>query len=150
VIGGLIDAFVRGLTRNTAVTSPDAEDPRLLGRTYAIPFEEVWRASLDLVDGGLPRWELVEADDQEGLIRGVAHGRMERFTSDITLRITLDRDAQTRVDATAASRVGRADLGANARRLHRYFTTLDRRIGEDNGRAIESFRLDAAHAGARP
>ncbi len=149
MIGGLIDAFVRGLTRNAAFTSPGAEDPRLVGRTYAVPFEEVWQASLDLVGGGIPRWEIVESDDQEGIIRGVAHGRMERFTSTITVRITLDRDAQTRVDAIAASRAGRADLGSNARWLHRYFRTLDRRIEDDHGRAIAALRLDTAHAGAR-
>ncbi len=146
--GGLLAAFVRGLTRNVAFTSPKAEDPRLLGRTYAIPFEEVWQASLDLVGGGLPRWELLESDDQEGIIRGVARGRIGRFTSAITVRITLDRDAQTRVDALAASRVGRADLGSNARRLNRYFRALDRRIEDAHGRTIEAFRLDTAHAGA--
>lgn len=128
MIRSTVDAFIRGVTRNVAFTSPGAGDPRLLGRTYAIPFEEVWQASVDLVGGGLNRWELIESDDQEGIIRGVARGRLERFTSAVTIRITLDQDAQTRVDAISASRVGRSDLGANARHLHRYFTALDRRM----------------------
>lgn len=149
MIRGLADAFIRGLTRNVAFTSPGAQDPRLLGRTYAIPFEDVWQASIELVGGGLKRWELLESDDQEGIIRGVAHGRLERFTSAITVRITLDEDAQTRVDALAASRVGRSDLGSNARRLDRYFTALDRRIESDRGRGIGAFRLDVPTAAAR-
>lgn len=140
--GGLFDAVVRGLTRNVAFTSPGAEDPRLRGRTYAIPFEDVWQSTRTLVGGKLGRWEVLEADDEEGLIRGVAHGRIERFTSTITIRITLDMNAQTRVDAMSASRVGRGDLGVNARRLKRYFTALDRMLAERRGSAIEALTLE--------
>lgn len=140
--GSLVDALVRGLTRNAAFTSPGSQDPRLEGRTYAIPFEEVWQVSMDLVGGGIKGWKVLEADDQEGIIRGVARGYIERFTSAITIRITLDMDAQTRVDALSASRVGRADLGVNARRLQRYFSLLDRRLEEGRNSAIESLRLD--------
>lgn len=142
MIRSLADAMVRGLTRNVAFTSPAAPDPRLKGRTYAIPFEDVWQVSRELVDGGMRRWELLEADDQEGIIRGVAHGRLDRFTSAITVRITLDSNAQTRVDALSAARVGRADLGVNARRLRRYFRTMDLRLEELRGAAIENLRLD--------
>ena len=114
-----------GLTRNVAFTAPAAEDERLRGRTYAIPFEDVWQASLQLVGSGLKRWELLEYDDREGIIRGLARGRIQRFTSAVTIRISLDPDAQTRVDALSASRVGRMDLGMNARRLNRFFRALD-------------------------
>lgn len=144
MIRGLADAVVRGLTRNVAFTSPASPDPGLRGRTYAIPFEDVWQASVELVGGRIRRWEVLEADDQEGIIRGVARGRVERFTSAITVRITLDADGQTRVDAFSASRVGRADLGVNARRLRRYFRSLDERLEEVRGAAIERLRLDAA------
>lgn len=147
--GSLVDALVRGLTRNAAFTSPGAQDPRLKGRTYAVPFEEVWQASLRLVDGGMKGWKVLEADDQEGIIRGAARGYLERLTSAITIRITLDVDAQTRVDGLSASRVGRADLGVNARRLHRYFTTLDRRLEESRGTGIETLRLDLPTSATR-
>lgn len=139
---GLVGGIVRGLTRNVAYTSPSAEDPRLRGRTYAVPFEEVWQAATKLVGGELKRWEILEADDQEGLIRGTAHGMMERFTSGITVRITLDADAQTRVDAMSASRSGRAGLGINGRRLIRFFNRLDRAVSEARNRPIEALRLD--------
>lgn len=129
-----------GLTRNVAFTAPGAEDERLRGRTYAIPFEDVWQASLQLVDGGLKRWELLEYDDREGIIRGLAHGRLRRSTSAVTIRISLDLDAQTRVDALSASRVGRMDLGANARRLHRYFSRLDAAMVEVRSRRAGSVR----------
>lgn len=144
MIRDLVYAVVRGLTRNVAFTSPSATDPRLTGRTYAVPFDEIWQASSDLVGGDLKRWEVTEADDQDGVIRGVAHGRTSRFTSTITVRITLDRDAQTRVDAMAASHTGRGDLGVNARHLDHFFTALDARIEDVRGAAIETYRLDSA------
>lgn len=146
MIGKLTDAVVRGFTRNVAFTAPSAEDPRLRGRTYAIPFEQVWQASLALVDGGLRRWELLEADDREGIIRGVARGLVDRFTSSITVRITLDVDAQTRVDALAASRVGRYDLGSNARKLRKFFRTLDRALEDRRDQDIEVVRVDGGSA----
>lgn len=133
-----------GLTRNVAFTAPAAEDERLRGRTYAIPFEDVWQAALRLMGGGLKRWEIVESDDQEGIIRGVAHGRLERSTSNLTVRIVLDANAQTRVDALSASRVARADLGLNARRLHRFFRALDAALERSRGRTIDELRVDPA------
>lgn len=133
MIRELTAAVARALSRNVAFTSPGAEDPRLVGRTYAIPFEAVWQASRKLVSGGLRGWELLESDDQEGIIRGVAHGLLERFTSSITVRVTLDPDAQTRVDALSASRTGQADLGTNARRLGRFFRKLDAELEDAGG-----------------
>lgn len=137
MIRKLYRKLLLGFTRNVAFTAPGAEDPRLRGRTYAVPFEDVWQAALALVDGGLKRWELVEEDDREGIIRGVAHSRIERFTSSVTVRVGLDFNAQTRVDGLAASRTGRYDLGLNARRLDRFFTGLDARVEEARARARE-------------
>lgn len=143
MIGEAAQGVFRGLTRNVAFTAPDADDPRLRGRTYAIPFDDVWRASVRLVDGGLRRWELLEADDQEGIIRGVAHGFvLARFTSALTVRISLDPDAQTRVDALSASRSGRYDLGSNARKLRKFFRALDRVLEQARNDKIETVRLD--------
>lgn len=117
-----------GLTRNVAFTAPGAEDERLRGRTYGIPFQVVWQAALDLVSGGLKRWELTEHDDEEGIIRGIARSRAPGLDSAITVRITLDPDAQTRVDALSSSLTARADLGSNVRRLSRFFQALDQAV----------------------
>jgi hypothetical protein len=139
---GLIGSVVRGLTRNVAFTAPDSVDDRLVGRTYAVPFDDVWHVSSDLMSGGLKRWELIDADDQEGILRGVAGTPLSRLECAVTVRITLDPDAQTRVDGLAASRTARADLGANARALHRFFMALDRGLEDRRGRPIASLRFD--------
>ncbi len=132
----------RSFERDFANTGPDAEDPRLLGRTYAIPFEVVWKAAFQLMGGGLRGWRVVETDDQEGVISGLVEGRIERLNSSVTIRISLDQDAQTRVDAVSSTLQGPPDLGSNARRLARFFNKLDQSLESAHGRPIAAVRLE--------
>jgi hypothetical protein len=118
----------RGLTHNRAYTREDAPDPRLRGRTYSVPFVVVWDAAMELAGGGLRGWSVTASDPRAGEIVAEARTTLWKFTDDIWIRISLDEDAQTRVDLTSASRVGRADLGTNARRIARFLHALDRRI----------------------
>ena len=126
---GVLSRARRAFTQNTAATRSDHEDRGLRGRTYPVPFERVWQAAVALASGGLRGWRLLEADDQRGLIRVEATTLVLRFVDDVRIHISLDRDAQTRVDARSASRTGKADLGTNARRLRRFFRKLDRSLG---------------------
>ncbi len=130
----MIDRVRRALSENSAETSPDATDARLRGRTYAIPFEDVWRAAMSLVNGGLPRWELVSADDEAGIIIAESETRWFGWVDDVRIEIRLDDDAQTRLDMRSVSRSGRADLGANARRIADFCRTLDERLCEQSPR----------------
>ena len=120
--------MVTGMRRNQVVTAQDHWDPRLRGRTYSIPFEKVWQASLALADGGLRRWKVIESDDVEGVIKAESKTFWLRFTDDVTIRIYLDEDAQTRVDVESKSRKGSGDFGTNARRAARFFKALDRKL----------------------
>lgn len=117
----------RGLTRNIAETSADADDPRLVGRTYAIPFERVWQAALAIARRKR-LWRITEEDDREGLIRLEARTPIFRFADDVAIHVTLDEDAQTRVDMRSASRKGIGDFGKNPRRVGRFFRALDRAL----------------------
>ncbi len=121
--------FFRELAGNAEATRPDHPDPRLRGRRYAIPFDAVWTAALGQIATGGSRWQLVDADDQTGVIRAEAATRLFRFVDDVEIRVGLDHDAQTRVDLTSRSRVGNSDLGTNARRIRRFLRDLDRRLG---------------------
>ena len=116
------------LTRNQAATAPDHWDPRLRGRTYAIPFEQVWQAALALAKGGLRGFVLVDSDDYEGIINAEARTLVLRYTDDVRIRVYLDENAQTRVDVESRSRKGGADFGANARRTGRFLRALDRKL----------------------
>ena len=124
-------AIWRALTVKEAETAEGHEDARLRGRTYAIPFEDVWSAARALASVGMRGWRMVSADDDEGVIQVEATGMLRRSrVDDVVIRVTLDRNAQTRVDARAAAREGRGDLGRNARSIGRFFRALDRAVVE--------------------
>lgn len=119
----------RALTSNGAATSPDAADPRLRGRTYAVPFDEVWRAALRLAGGGVPGWRVAEADDVEGVIRAVLRGGLRREERTAVIRIGFDGNAQTRVAiAVPEIRGAGPDFGAAARHIARFTAALDREL----------------------
>ena len=118
----------RGLSGNHARTSQDDVDPRLRGRTYAVPFEQVWQAALALAGGGLRRWHIVESDDYEGVIKAESKTLVLRYIEDVIITIQLDHDAQTRVDMESRSRKGSLDFGANSRRIGKFFRALDQKL----------------------
>jgi hypothetical protein len=124
----LVRRVGRALARNHVATAQDHWDPRLRGRTYAIPFEQVWQASLFLANGGLRRWQIIRSDDYDGVIEAEAKTLLLRFTDDVRIHIYLDQDAQTRVDVESRSRKGSADFGSNARRVSRFLRALDRKL----------------------
>jgi uncharacterized protein (DUF1499 family) len=118
-------AIWRGLTHNRAFTDDDATDPRLLPRTYAVPFAAVWDAALRIAQS-TRGWTVASSDPRAGEIVAEARTTLWKFVDDVWIRVSLDEDGQTRVDVTSASRKGGADLGANARRIARFLHALDR------------------------
>jgi len=125
--------LIRALTRNRAWTDPESPDRRLRGRAYAVPFARVWGAALETARA-LPRWTVTTAEARDGLIEAEARSALWKFVDDVQVRVWLDDAGATRVDLTSASRVGRADLGANARRIARFLHALDRRLHPRGGR----------------
>lgn len=115
--------------RGYAATDPASADPSLRGRTYAIPFEQVWSAALELAGGRLRGWSVTEHNDAEGSITGTTRS-LAGAIHDVTIRIYLDDDAQTRVDATAQARKPLSNFGRSRRRLRRFFRALDRRLAQ--------------------
>jgi hypothetical protein len=140
----VIHQLLDGLAGDAAFTTPGANDARLVGRTYAIPFDLVWQAALGLISGGLHGWQLVSADDQTGIMLGRVPSRISRLEGEITVRILLDPNAQTRVDALATTAPGKPDLGVNARRIGRFFHSLDAALARERGGSIGPLRLEPA------
>ena len=116
-----------------AETAQYAADASLRGRTLAIPFEDVWQAAVRLAHGGMAGWSLTSADDYDGIIHAVCRSVFGK-EHDIVIRITLDTDAQTRVDAQAAARKPGTDFGAAARRVRRFFRALDAALSRSSAR----------------
>lgn len=132
-----------GRRRGYVETAPDAPDRRLRGRIYGVPFEEVWQAALKLTGGGLFRWTRHEADDTEGVILASAKS-LAGAIHDVMIRITLDENGQTRVDASAQARRPLSDMGRSKRRLRRFFRALDRSIARNRRDAERKARREAA------
>lgn len=67
-------------------------------------------------------WELVNDDRAKGIIEATETTAIWAFKDDVIIRIAL-KGKQTAVDLRSVSRVGQSDLGANAKRIKRFFSS---------------------------
>ena len=137
-----MNAILRGLTEHQTGTDPTSEDPRLLGRTYAIPFETVWQAATRLAGGGIRGWALWVADDQIGMIEASINPLVGP-AADVRVTIRLDENAQTRVDLTSKSRTTRGDLGRGRRNIGTFLRRLDNLLEAQPGQILDATRTPA-------
>lgn len=68
-------------------------------------------------------WQVAAASEEDGRIEATAETQWVRFKDDVVIRIT-SNGAETRVDVRSKSRVGRGDMGANARRVRTFLSAL--------------------------
>ncbi|MGD9584725.1 MAG: DUF1499 domain-containing protein [Lysobacterales bacterium] len=68
-------------------------------------------------------WEIVASEASAGRIEATATTPMFGFKDDVVIRVRPD-GAGSRVDVRSLSRVGRSDLGANAKRIRAYLKRL--------------------------
>ncbi len=125
------------LRETRAHTHPEHPDRSLRGRTYAIPFAQVWTAAVGLASGGLRGWSTVRADEDLGTLQAECQTLVFRTVDDVEIRISLDENAQTRVDLTSGSRGGKGDLGRNRRRIQKFFQILDERTEAGPGKILD-------------
>ncbi len=114
--------------RTEILTRADHEDPTLRGRRYSIPYQRVWIEAMGLVTSWAPRWDLLEADDQNGRLRARSTSMLLRIAQEVEIRIYLDEDAQTRVDVTSRSRAGRWGFATQARAVRSFLVALDEQL----------------------
>ena len=69
-------------------------------------------------------WAIVGDDPAEGRLEAIATTRWLRFKDDIVVRLRDLPGGRTRVDVRSKSRIGRSDLGTNARRIRELLRTL--------------------------
>jgi uncharacterized protein (DUF1499 family) len=96
--------------------------PDIAPLTYAAPAADAFERCLDA--GRALGWEIVAADPKTLRIEATDRTLFFGFRDDIVIRIT-PLDSASRVDVRSASRVGRSDLGANARRIRAFFRQLE-------------------------
>jgi len=138
-----LNGVLRGLTERGAATDPTSPDLRLVGRTYAIPFDIVWTAATRLAGGELRRWSILSADDLTGVIAAGTRARFFGPGDRVKIEIGLDDNAQTRVDLSATSRSERPDFGRNRRAIGRFLTKLDAALGAKPEQILDATRAPA-------
>jgi uncharacterized protein (DUF1499 family) len=130
VVGAIIGALIVlrvGLalvwpTINDVSTGATPEYPDLQPQRFSKPADQVFAAALATArDMDL---EITSQSPEKGEIRAVATTRIWRFKDDVT--ITVARDGQ--VNVRSQSRVGKGDLGTNARRIREFQAGLARRL----------------------
>ncbi|HEX8701312.1 MAG TPA: DUF1499 domain-containing protein [Myxococcaceae bacterium] len=117
-------SLLTALTRNIAQTSPSAEDPRLRTRFYALSRETVWTMVQQLA-GTQPGWTVISTDPAGGELKAEARTRLLKFVDDVTLHVRPASGQRISVDMHSRSRVGKGDLGTNARRIGAFLSALD-------------------------
>ena len=135
-----MSGLFRRITQNRAHTDPASEDPRLRGRTYAIPFDRVWTESLRVANERMRGWTVTFEDGERGVVEAESATLIWRFVDDVRVSVALDENGQTRVDVSSASRVGRGDLGRNPRTIHQFLRRLDRALDVRPAQILEATR----------
>jgi hypothetical protein len=95
--------------------------PDLRAATLAVPPAQAFRRALGVAEA--MGWEVVGLDAAGGRIEAVDTTRWFGFRDDIAIRVTAAGEG-SRVDVRSRSRVGRNDLGTNARRIRAYLERL--------------------------
>lgn len=72
-------------------------------------------------------WTIHSVDSQTGRIEATDRTFWFGFKDDIVIRIS-SNDSSIRVDVRSVSRVGKSDVGTNARRIRQFLNTLKKRL----------------------
>ncbi len=91
--------------------------PLVVAQPPSVAFETALAAARAM------RWEVVAADAAAGRIEATATTPWFGFRDDIVVRI-VPADGGSRVDVRSVSRVGKGDLGVNARRIREFLGRL--------------------------
>lgn len=91
-----------------------------------MPLSKAWPLALR-VAREMPRWEITWTDEANHTFEGVATTALLHFKDDFVVRIREAREDPnaSRVDMRSKSRVGKGDLGTNAKRIRNYFEKLE-------------------------
>lgn len=100
---------------------PDVE-PLVLGSDL----QAVMDVATDLI---LQRdWNIVAINRKEGRIEATEKLAWFGFKDDVVLRFSELENGDTRVDMRSKSRIGRSDVGVNAKRIKRFLTDLEQSV----------------------
>ncbi|MDD5773511.1 MAG: DUF1499 domain-containing protein [bacterium] len=82
---------------------------------------------LCLKTAGEMGWDIVNANAEKGFIEATDRTFWFGFKDDIVIRV-MPVDKSSRIDLRSVSRVGRSDVGTNAKRIRNFFKRLNKKI----------------------
>jgi uncharacterized protein (DUF1499 family) len=91
--------------------------PLILDAPHDVAFERSLRTAQKM------GWEVVRADAGKGIIEATDTTFWFRFKDDIVVRV-MTSGSGSRIDVRSASRVGKSDVGTNARRIRAFLDAL--------------------------
>jgi uncharacterized protein (DUF1499 family) len=91
--------------------------PDIQPLTLHVPVDKAFSQALQAM--GAMGWEIIDASPSEGRLEGTDTTFWFGFKDDIVIRIKAQGD-DTRVDVRSMSRVGRSDVGTNAKRIREF------------------------------
>ena len=125
LVGARLVAACIWPTINDVRTGATPQYADLQPQRFTQPYERVFDAALATArDAG---WDVTTNDRDRGEIGAVATTRLWRFKDDVTITVGHDGDA-TLVNVRSHSRIGKGDLGTNARRIRRFQADLAHRL----------------------
>ena len=116
----IVAAFVWP-TINDVRTGATPEYADLQPQRFQQPYERAFDAALAVAQR--LGWEVTAQDRNAGQIQAVATTSVFRFKDDVTIAISREGDG-VQVNVRSHSRIGKGDLGANARRIRRFQAEL--------------------------
>lgn len=132
--GGLLLAAIIGLMVAASVIWPAINDVKtgetpeyadLHPQQFKQPYDRVFDAALTTAQA--MGWEVKVRDRDKGEIRAVATTLVFRFKDDVTIMIGREGESVV-VNVRSHSRIGKGDLGTNARRIRQFQAKLAKRI----------------------
>jgi uncharacterized protein (DUF1499 family) len=91
----------------------------------SVPQDEAYRRAMALVTAR--GWEVLASDQAAHRIEATDTTRWFGFKDDVVIRVSAIPGGGSRVDVRSVSRVGRSDIGTNARRIRDFLADLQRR-----------------------
>src|SRR5437667_6051570 len=89
------------------------------------PPKEVFPKALEAARG--MGWQIVDSNQDQGRIEATATTPWFGFKDDVVVRV-MPADHGSRIDVRSVSRVGKSDLGTNARRIQEYLSKIIRSV----------------------
>lgn len=111
------------LTSNVAETSSHSVYPELRERYYKLPPDDMLNRAQQAIHS--LGWKITSVDPRQRIVRAVVTSELFGFEDDFSVTIHPRQNQSSRLAIRSASRVGKADLGANTGHILQFIHTLE-------------------------